>query len=404
MATWRHKTSPAEASHYNNQLGLNQPATYHHVKSSKARIQIHQGGTRSGKTFSITQCLIEWCWQNRDCGWVITIVRKTFPSLRASVLRDFISILEGQGWYNPALHNKSEQTYKLFGNIIEFISVDQPEKIRGRKRNILFVNECTELTREDWRQLIMRTTDRAIIDYNPADEFHWIYDDLIPRDDSDFFQTTYLDNPYLEPEVIAEIERLKETDSNYWRIYGLGERGVSQATVFPEWQHGEVPEQAKLVAVGLDWGYTNDPTAVVKVYKHGHDLYLDEVLYMTGLTNPDLVRMLQDKLEPRMEIVADSAEPKSIEELHRHGLLIKPSRKGPDSIRMGIDVMKRHRLYVTPSSLNLIKEMRNYKWKVDKNDRQLNQPVDAMNHAVDAVRYVCLNHLTKSRTGQYHIR
>ena len=381
-----------------------QPATYYHVKTSRAKIQIHQGGTRSGKTFSIVQALCEWCWMNANAGWTITIARKTFPSLRASVLRDFIAVLEGQDWYHPNLHNKSENTYHLFGNLVEFISIDQPAKVRGRKRNILFVNEATELTREDWRQLILRTTDRAIIDYNPADEFHWIYDDLIPREDAEFFQTTYLDNPYLEPEVIAEIERLRETDENYWRIYGLGMRGVSQNVIFPAWEVSEIDPAAKLVGVGLDWGFTNDPTAVVAVYKLDHHLYLDELFYRTQMTNPDLVRELNEVLPDRAEIIADSAEPKSIEELHRHGFNIKPSKKGPDSIRLGIDVMKRHVLHITPRSLNLTKEMRNYKWMTDKNERQLNQPLDAMNHAIDAVRYVCLNKLTTSLSGKYHIR
>ena len=383
---------------------MKQPTSYHHVKNSKAKIQIHQGGTRSGKTYSILQSLCEWCFMNKNAGWTITVARKTFPSLRASVLRDFITILESQGWYNPAFHNKSDNIYMLFGNLIEFLSIDQPAKVRGRKRNILYVNECTELSREDWRQLMLRTTDRAIIDFNPSEEFHWIYDDLITRDDAELFQTTYKVNPFLEPEVIEEIERLKETDSNYWRIYGLGMRGVSQSVIFTEWQQMEIPEAAKLVAIGLDWGFTNDPSAVVAVYKLDHSLYFDELLYSTGLTNPDLARMLTDLIPERAEIVADSAEPKSIEELHRFGFLIKPSKKGPDSVRMGIDVMKRHKLHATPRSHNLIKELRNYKWKTDKNERQLNQPVDDHNHTIDAIRYVCLNKLTKSHSGTYHIR
>ena len=214
---------------------------------------------------------------------------------------------------------------------------------------------------------MLRTTDRAIIDFNPSEEFHWIYDDLITRDDADFFQTTYKDNPFLEPEVIEEIERLKETDSNYWRIYGLGMRGLSQSVIFSEWQQMEIPEDAKLVAIGLDWGFTNDPSAVVAVYKLEHSLYFDELLYSTGLTNPDLARMLTELIPERA-------------------------------------VMKRHKLHATPRSLNLIKELRNYKWKTDKNDRQLNQPVDSMNHTIDAIRYVCLNKLTKSHSGTYHIR
>lgn len=386
---------------------MKQPATYYHVKQSEAKIQIHQGGTRSGKTYSIIQALIEWCFYNADSRWTITVVRKTFPSLRASVLRDFIDILESQDWYDVTKHNKSDNTYFLFGNLWEFISVDQPQKIRGRKRNILFINEANECTLEDWRQLILRTTHKAIIDYNPSDEYSWIYDHLIDREDSDFFKTTYRDNPYLGKEVIEEIERLKETDLNYWRVFGLGERGVSLTSIFTKWEEEDVPEGAKLIAYGLDWGYTNDPTALVAVYLRGHDLYLHELLYQTGLTNPDLVKELRKYITEgnRTEIIADSAEPKSIEEVYRHGFNIKPSKKGADSVRLGIDVMKRHRLRVTPTSKNLIKEMRNYRYIQDKNGRVLNQPEQSgWDHAIDAVRYVCLNKLTKNFSGKYAIR
>ena len=200
---------------------MNQPATYHHVKESKAKIQVHQGGTRSGKTYSILTALVELCYRSENAGAVITIARKTFPAVRASVMRDFFNILHREDIYDPELHNKSEATYRLYGNLVEFISVDQPQKVRGRKREILFINEANELTLEDWRQLVLRTTDRIIIDYNPSDEFHWIYDEVIPRPDSEFFQTTYKDNPYLEDTVVQEIERLKDTDENYWRVYGL---------------------------------------------------------------------------------------------------------------------------------------------------------------------------------------
>lgn len=382
------------------------PTTYYNVTTSEAKVQIHQGGTRSGKTYSILTALVELCWLNDGAGIVITIVRKTFPAIRASCYRDFFEIIEREGLYNPVLHNKSDATYSLFGNLIEFVSADQPQKLRGRKRDILFVNEANEIHLEDWRQLILRTTGKVIIDYNPSDSFHWIYDEVIPRDDADFFQTTYLDNPFLPQEVIDEIERLKETDENYWRIYGLGERGLNTAAVFTTYHEAtHIPESARLIAYGLDWGFTNDPTAMIAVWIHGHHLYLDEVLYSTGLTNQDLVEEIR-KLIPegdRTEIVADSAEPKSIEELHRHGINIKPSHKGQDSIRVGIDVMKRHSIYITKESRNLRKEMQNYKWKTDKNDRQLNHPEDKHNHAIDAVRYVCLNKLTKNYSGQYHI-
>ena len=383
---------------------MKQPSTYYHVKKSKAKIQVHQGGTRSGKTYSICQALIELCFKNKGAGIVITIVRKTFPALRSSVMRDFFDILTDGGNYYEENHNKSQATYTLFGNLVEFISADQPQKLRGRKRTMLYINEANELSLEDWRQLILRTTDKTIIDYNPSDQYHWIYEYVLNRDDVDFFQTTYLDNPFLEQSVIDEIERFKETDENYWRIYGLGERGVNTAAVFPQWQVADaIPERAKLVAYGMDWGFTNDPTALVSVWREDYSLYIKEHLYKTGLTNRDISLEL-DKLElDRTPIICDSAEPKSIEELHRLGHNVKPSKKGPDSIRLGIDIMKRHKLYILKESLNAQKEFRNYRWETNKDGVQLSKPVDHNNHIVDAVRYVCINRIGTPYSGKYFI-
>ncbi len=383
---------------------MKQPKTYYDVKAAGTRIQVHQGGTRSGKTFSICQALIEWCAENANCGWVFTIVRKTMPALRASVMRDFFTILENEDWYDEVGHNKSQNTYNLFGNLIEFISADQPQKLRGRKRQVCFINEANELTLEDFRQLNLRTTVTMILDYNPSDFFSWIYDDVLTRSDCAFFQTTYKDNPFLDQTIIDEIERLRDTDDNYWRIYGLGERGLNVAAVFPTFTKVEkVPSECKLVAYGLDWGFTNDPTALIAVYKTGHDLYFEELLYQTGMTNMDLADAFRPLIQDRTEVIADSAEPKSIEELFRSGYNIKPARKGRDSVKVGIDILKRHKLHVTNSSANLIKEMHNYKWLTDKNGRQINQPVDEFNHAIDALRYVCLNKLATNRSGKYFI-
>lgn len=319
-------------------------------------------------------------------------------------MRDFLEILHNQDWYDVRNHNRSEHHYRLFGNTIEFFGIDQPAKVRGRKRNILFVNECNELSLESWRQLTLRTTDRIIIDYNPSDEYHWIYEEVIPRDDASFFKTTYLDNPYLSESVVAEIERLKETDENYWRVYGLGERGSNPATIFSQWHTCEgVPENAKLVAYGLDFGFSVDPSALMAVYQHDINLYIEEVMYRTNLTNTDMSEEFEKLGIGRQEIVADSAEPKSIEELFRLGWNVKPAKKGRDSVRQGIDIMKRYKLHIVKSSTNAQKEFRNYKWQVDRNGRPLNQPEDKWNHAVDAVRYVCLNKLATNFRGQYLI-
>jgi phage terminase large subunit len=318
-------------------------------------------------------------------------------------MRDFFDILRGYDLYREEFHNKSSHEYYLNGNLIEFISLDQPQKIRGRKRNLLYINEANELFYEDWQQLIFRTDGKIILDYNPSDSFHWIYDRVIPRDDCDFYQTTYKDNPFLDRTIVEEIERLRDTDEDYWRIYGLGERGSSRATIF-QFQVVDKPE-GELIAYGLDFGFTNDPTALVKVFKKGDELYIQELLYHTNLTNIDISdRLTNIGLGRYDEIWADSAEPKSIEELHRRGWNIKPTAKGPDSVMAGIDILKRHRLFVTKDSMNLIKEFQNYKWQEDKNGNLLNRPIDKFNHAVDAIRYATYNRMSRPNYGRYAIR
>jgi phage terminase large subunit len=309
---------------------------YNHLKRSDKKIVVEQGGTRSGKTYNILLWVI-FHYSYYETDKTITICRKTFPALRASVMRDFFDILRSQDLYNENFHNKSSHEYYLNGNLVEFISLDQPQKIRGRKRDLLYINEANELTYEDWQQLILRTEGKAILDYNPSDAFHWIYDKVVPREDCAFYQTTYLDNPFLDAGVKAEIERLKDTDEDYWRIYGLGERGMSRATIF-QFGQTDIPQDATLLAYGMDFGYTNDPTALA------------------------------------------------------------------DSVIVGIDVLKRHKIFVTPRSNNLIKEMQNYKWVEDKNGNLLNKPIDAFNHAIDAVRYATYNKLSRPNYGRYAIR
>mgnify|MGYP003642463945 FL=1 len=374
---------------------------YEHLLDSDKRITVEQGGTRSGKTYNILLWIITGFTPDNK-GKVVTICRKSFPSLRASVMRDFFEILRGMQMYREDYHNKSSNEYWLNGNLIEFISLDQPQKIRGRKRDVLYLNEANELFFEDWQQLIFRTKGKVILDYNPSDAFHWIYERVIPREDCDFYQTTYKDNPFLEDTIVSEIERLKDTDEDYWRIYGLGERGSSRATIF---QYTTAEQQGNLVAYGLDFGFTNDPTSLVKVTKNGDSLHFKELIYQTGLTNPDISNRLKELgLTRQDEIWADSAEPKSIEELHRMGWNVKPTAKGKDSIMAGIDILKRHKLVVTSDSPNIIKELQNYKWIEDKNGNLLNRPIDNYNHAIDAIRYATFNRLSKPDYGRYAIR
>jgi phage terminase large subunit len=376
---------------------------FKHLLKSDKKIIIEQGGARSGKTYNILLWIVTvYC--NQNSGKVITICRKTFPAIRSTVMRDFIEILRNNNIYDPENHNRSSSEYWLYDNLVEFISLDQAQKVRGRKRDLLFINEANELSYEDWQQLIFRTTGRIIIDYNPADEYHWIYEKVIPREDAEFHRTTFMDNPFLEQSIIDEIKRLKDLDPNYWRVYGLGLQGSNEDNVFSNFEMVDnIPESAKLVSYGLDFGYSIDPTAVVGVYKNEDSLYLKEIMYEKGLTNQDVAEKLKPIIE-RNELICDSAEPKSIEELYRMGINSKPATKGRDSIQNGIDILKRHKIYIENSSLNLIKEFKNYKWQVDKNGKKLNIPVDKFNHLIDSVRYVALIHLKQNRRGWYSIR
>ena len=386
-----------------------QAKPYYDLKKSNKRICVLQGGTRSGKTYSVLLALIEFAYKNKGKGLYITIARKTFPALRGTAMRDFFDILKKENIYAERNHNKSSALYHLYGNIFEFISIDQPQRVRGRKREILFLNECNEFDFDSYTQLALRTSFKIIIDFNPNDDFNWLYSQIInaERDNVDFHISKYKDNPFLQEATIKEIERLKEVDENLWNVFGEGQRGVSTETIFPSFNIVDnIPDNAKLVSFGLDFGYSADPTTIVGVYKHDLDLYVDELLYERGLTNQDIgERMKTMGLERGAECFADSSEPKSIEELFRMntGVNIKPAKKGADSIRIGIDVMKRHKLNITKRSVNTIKEFRNYKWIKDKNGDITNKPIDAFNHSIDAVRYVCLNKLMVSYSGKYYI-
>jgi phage terminase large subunit len=363
---------------------------FKHLENSDKRITIEQGGTRSGKTYNILLWLI-FGYAMKNTGKTITICRKTYPSLRASSMRDFFDILKENEIYNEADHNKSNSEYRLEGNLFEFISLDQPQKVRGRKRDVLYINEANELYFEDWQQLIFRTTEKAILDYNPSDEFHFIYDKIKPREDADFYITTYKDNPFLSDEIINEIERLKLVDENYWNIYGLGQIGSSQALIFRINECNSIPTEAKFLSYGMDFGFTNDPTTLVAIYQQGDNIYLKELLYQTGLTNRDINDKLKFYEIERKEVFADSAEPKSIEELYRMGWNIKPATKGQGSVNIGIDMMKRYQLHVTKDSVNMIKEFRNYKWQEDKNGNILNVPVDMFNHCFTGETLITTN-------------
>ena len=374
--------------------------TYHDLVEdflpSGLRIAINQGGTRSGKTYSTIQFLIETGMRAHVAhmhGRMITICRKTLPALKATALRDFIEILRSIGMYSEYNHNKTERTYTLFNTTFEFISLDEPTKVRGRKRDILFINEANECTYEDWRQLLLRTTDKIIIDFNPSDEFHWIYDNVCTRNDARLYVTTYKHNPFLEKEIIAEIERLQDEDVNYWNIYGLGLRGVSGATIYTHWKHCDTLPDTGERAYALDFGY-NNPTALCLCVRTETALYAQQLLYKSHLTNNDLITHLKEIIKDvRTPLYCDSAEPDRIEELRRAGFNAKPAFK---IVKLGIDKVKSFPLFITKDSVEGLKEIQNYKYKVDHNDKPIDEPVKHNDHFVDALRY-CAYELNPSR-------
>ena len=364
---------------------------YDLIESNK-RFKIHQGGTRSGKTFAICQYLTYLLTSVKE-PLIISIVRKTLPALKGSVLRDFILILQQTGLYFEGTHNKAENTFTDDDHIVEFLSVDEPQKIRGRKRNIAFLNEANELNIEDFRQINMRCTDFLILDFNPSDPVHWIYDEIIPREDCDTWITTYKDNKFLSKDLVFEIERMKERDPDYWRVYGEGQKAVYSARqIFNNWNfipYDEFPEfdPAAEAVIGLDFGFSNDESAATLIFKKNDKLFIHELLYKKGMTNSDLVEYFKKLGYEDVLFYADAAEPKSIEQIKRDGLLIKPAIKGQGSINAGISLLKEFDIYVSKESKNIIKEYNNYYWEELKDGTIVNKPKDKFNHAMDSIRY-----------------
>jgi len=362
------------------------------------RIVVAVGGSRSGKTFNI---LIYWIYRLlREENKTLSIVRKTLPSLKNSVLKDLEEVLEMFGVYNPTHWHKQEGYFQLGTNRINWFSVDEPQKLRGSKRDYLYCNEANELNIEDWNQLIFRTTDKVILDLNPSELSCWVYD-LEERDDCYYFKTTWRDNPFVDKNIIKELESLKDKDENLYRIYSLGERGIPTTLVFNKFNTiDHIPPQAKLLGRGMDWGY-NDPTTLVEVYIDGDTIYLKELLYSRGLTMPDILHKLNELNIDRTDTIwCDSANPQNIEELRRNKFNAKPVNKR--SILHGIDLMRRHHIFITNNSTNTIYEFGSYKWKTDKNGALLDTPADDFNHSIDAARYVLESELNK-RTGKITI-
>jgi len=346
------------------------------------RIIANQGGTRSGKTFTINQLLIALALKEK---LTVSVTSVAFPHLRRGAMRDWRTIMENSGLYDPMAHVRTEQIYHYpNGSYTEFFSSDNNLKVRGPGRDILFFNEANLTDFDTFTQLMLRTRKTIFIDFNPADEFHWIYDNILTRPDCYFIKSTYLDNPFLPDEQIKEIENLKNVDENFWRIYGEGERGHSEGVIYTHWKPytGNVDGR---VSFGLDFGY-NNPTSLVKVTENDQNLYWEEKIYQSHLTNSDLIPMIKQIVKPHETIYADSAEPARIEELKRAGIKTVPANK---DVKEGIDFVKGRSLFVHSQSVNLLKEIKSYKFasNLKKNKNEPEVPVKLNDHAMDAGRY-----------------
>lgn len=359
------------------------------IAKLRKRIRIVQGGTSSSKTFTILPFLIQYAIDNPNSE--ISVVAESIPHLKRGAIKDFLKIMQWTDNYNPNNFNKSNLTYKFSnGSYIEFFSADQPDKLRGARRDILFINECNNVAFESYQQLAIRTKKFIYLDYNPTSEF-WVHTELINDPNSDFVILTYKDNEALDQAIVREIEKAKEKAKssayweNWWRVYGLGEVGSLEGVIFTNWkQIDTIPKEAKYIGNGLDFGYSNDPTACIDFYEWNNKIIWDERIYQKGLLNSQIANLLKPN---NVLTVADSAEPKSIAEIRLHGINIIPAEKGKDSITFGINIIQEREFFVTSRSLNLIKELRGYTWKVDKTGKSLNLPIDEFNHAIDASRY-----------------
>jgi phage terminase large subunit len=375
------------------------------IAQLKKRVRIVRGGTSSSKTFSIIPMLITYAVQKDNTE--ISIVSESIPHLRRGAIRDFLKIMQMVGMYDPNKWNKSSLTYTFSNNsFIEFFSADQPDKLRGARRDVLFINECNNVDWESYYQLAIRTRKFIYLDYNPVSEF-WVDTELIGDNDSEMIILTYKDNEALDPSIVAEIEKAREKGetSSYWanwfRVYGLGQIGNLEGVIFSNYQLIDtIPDDARLLGCGVDFGYSVDPTAIVEVYQYNDQRIIKEICYRTGMLNSDIAKVLPKGVP----VYADSAEPKSIEEIRRFGISIKGVTKGKDSINYGIQVMQGQNYMITKDSTNLIKELRGYCWDKGKDGKTLPIPVGD-SHLMDAWRYFEMESLgLKKNFGVYDVR
>lgn len=368
-----------------------------------------QGGTSAGKTYAILPILIDVAAKSPFSE--ISVVAESIPHLKRGAMKDFKKIMFETGRWFEDRWNATDFKYTFAnGSQIEFFSADNDAKLRGARRDWLYMNESNNMTFHAYTELTSRTKKGVYLDWNPTNPF-WFHDELINDSDVDFLIINYMDNeacPESALNFILKAKEKAEKGSSFWtnwfRVYGIGEIGSLDGVVFNNWQQCDsIPKEAEFIAYGLDWGFTNDPTALIEAYRHDGIIYVNELLYQTKLTNSEVVtRLKQYGVHSSKCIVADSAEPKSIQDLNNAGFYMEAARKGPDSVKASIDRLQQYDIRVTKSSLNLVKELRQYRWAKDREGRSLNAPEDIMNHAIDALRYIGLNKLSQyENSGNY---
>ena len=361
------------------------------LETLSKRIRGIAGGTSASKTISILILLIQHA-QTHDKKR-ISVVSESFPHLKRGAIRDFLDIMEQHKYFIDKSWNKTDSVYTFeTKSIIEFFSADQPGKVRGPRRDILFINEANNISYETFTQLEIRTKDVIWLDWNPVSEF-WFYEPIDVKEvavknrkDCDFMVLTYKDNEALDPQIISAIEA-RRGNVNWWKVYGEGLLGEAEGRIYKDWEIiGKIPHQADLRRYGLDFGYTNDPSAIIAIYYYNGGYILDEVCYNHKMTNKDIADMLNNQ-NPAL-VIADSAEPKSIDDIKKnYGVNIIGAAKGRGSVLQGIQNVQAQRISVTKKSLNVLKEYRNYLWITDKEGKIINEPQEFLNHTMDAIRY-----------------
>jgi phage terminase large subunit len=374
-------------------LEINTTITFENLLDSKSRVTQHIGGTRSGKTYAILQFLIVKAIENKE---TITIVRKTIPSLKRTVIKDFKDILQGLNIWQDENYNITDRIYNLYDSTIQFLSTDDADKLRGIKSTILFVDEASEIDEESYFQLSIRTSGNIILAYNPTiSPYHWIRQ----MQDCERYVTTYKDNIYLPKEMVKAIEELQHTNEKYWKIYGKGEFAPNDKAIF-QFDICDTID-GDFVCFGYDSGYSNDPASLVAIYKNSDTLYLEELIYETGLVTKDIIdRFTKLEIDKSQTIWCDSSEPRLIEELYRSGFNTKPVVKGKDSINFGISVMKNYKIKILKTSQNLINEMYAYQYETDKHGYTTDRPEGGLDHAIDAARYGCMMSLSQKAVNK----